>query len=212
MLLDLPYVFMKLIAHNVIIVIFMSSTDSDQVASKPSSDLLDFYKIDQLREIIERVYNANDMKRLSIKLSTAKWAHLSVIFINMKLVWHCIVNLYFMNYSHSMHIMSLLSPFTLFQCKIDKMIMFHAIAKFFDRCAGGTSLKKQLGVLYLSVPWNLRYAEKAYYDQLNTFASIYFFMWSFQHFMRPNFGTVKYWIFHLRTNLWMFAKCGKRDA
>ena len=126
----------------------MSSTDSDQVDSKLSSDLLDlyFYKIDQLREIIERVYNADDMKRLSIKLSTAKRAHLSVIFINMKLARHRIGNLYFMNYSHSMHIMSLLSPFTLFQCKIDKMIMFHAIAKFVDRCAGGTSLKKQLGV------------------------------------------------------------------
>ena len=147
-LLYLPYVFMKLISHNVIIVIFMSSTDSDQVDSKPSSDLLDlyFYKIDQLHEIIERVYNADDMKRLSIKLSTAKRAHLFVIFINMKLVQHHIVNLYFMNYSHSMHIMSLLSPFTLFQCKIDKIIMFHAIAKFVDRCAGGTSLKKQLGV------------------------------------------------------------------
>ena len=26
------------------------------------------------------------------------------------------------------------------------MIMFHAIAKFVDRCAGGTSVKKQLGV------------------------------------------------------------------
>ena len=39
-----------------------------------------------------------------------------------------------------------LSPLTLFQCKIDKMIMFHAIAKFVDRCAGGTSLKKQFGV------------------------------------------------------------------
>ena len=70
-----------------IIMIFMSSTDSGQVDSKPSSDLLDlyFYKIDQLREIVERVYNADDMKRLSIKLSTAKQAHLSVIFINMKL-------------------------------------------------------------------------------------------------------------------------------
>ena len=52
----------------------MSSTDSDQVDSKLSSDLLDlyFYKIDQLRKIVERVYSANDMKRLSIKLSTAK--------------------------------------------------------------------------------------------------------------------------------------------
>ena len=82
-----------------IIVIFMSSRDSDQVDSKLSSDLLDlyFYKIDQLREIVERVYNADDMKRLSIKLSTAKWAHLSVIYINMKLAGHRIVNLYFMN-------------------------------------------------------------------------------------------------------------------
>ena len=73
-LLQLPYVFIELISHNVIIVIFMSSTDSDQVDSKPSSDLLDlyFYKIDQLREIVERVYNADNMKRLSIKLSTAK--------------------------------------------------------------------------------------------------------------------------------------------
>ena len=147
-LLHLPYVFRKLISHNVIIVIFMSSTDSNQVDSKLSSDLLDlyFYKIDQLCKIVERVYNADDMKRLSIKLSTAKRAPLSIIFINMKLARHHIVNLYFMNYSNSMDIMSLLSPFTLFQCKIDKMIMFHAIAKFVDCCAGGTSLKKQLGV------------------------------------------------------------------
>ena len=59
----------------------MSYTDGNQVDSKPSSDLLDlyFYKIDQLREIVERVYNANDMKRLSIKLSTSQRAHLSVI-------------------------------------------------------------------------------------------------------------------------------------
>ena len=73
-LLHLPYVFRKLISHNVIIVIFMSSADSNQVDSKPSSDLLDlyFYKIDQLCKIVERVYNADDMKRLSIKLSTAK--------------------------------------------------------------------------------------------------------------------------------------------
>ena len=65
----------------------MSSTDSDQVDSKPSSDLLDlyFYKIDQLREIVKRVYNADDMKRLSINS------------INMKLARHRIVNLYFMN-------------------------------------------------------------------------------------------------------------------
>ena len=66
----------------------MLSTDSDQVDSKLSANLLDlyFYKIDQLREIVERVYNANDMKRLSIKLSTAQRAHLSVIYINIKLV------------------------------------------------------------------------------------------------------------------------------
>ena len=65
----------------------MPSTDSNKVDSKPSSDLLDlyFYKIDQISKIIERVYNADDMKRLSIKLSTAKQAHLSVIYINMKL-------------------------------------------------------------------------------------------------------------------------------
>ena len=52
----------------------MSYTDGDQVDSKLSSDLLDlyFYKIDQLREIVERVYNADDMKRLSIKLSTSQ--------------------------------------------------------------------------------------------------------------------------------------------
>ena len=30
------------------------------------------------------------------------------------------------------------------------MIMFHAVAKFVDKCAGGTSLKKQLGV-YVSL-------------------------------------------------------------
>ena len=73
-LLHLPYVFIKIISHNVIIVIFMSSTDSNQVDSKPSSDQLDlyFYKIDQLHEIVKRVYNADDMKRLSIKLSTSQ--------------------------------------------------------------------------------------------------------------------------------------------
>ena len=73
-LLNLPYVFVKKISHNVMIAIFMSSTDSDQVDSKPSSNLLDlyFYKIDQLREIVERVYNPDDMKRLSIKLSTSQ--------------------------------------------------------------------------------------------------------------------------------------------
>ena len=98
-LLHLSYVFIKIISHNVIIVIFMLSTDSDQVDSKPSSDLLDlyFYKIDQLHEIVIRVYNADNMKRLSIKLATAKRAHLSVIYINMKLAQHCIVNLYFLN-------------------------------------------------------------------------------------------------------------------
>ena len=52
----------------------MSYTDGNQVNSKPSSDLLDlyFYKIDQLCEIVERVYNVDDMKRLSIKLSTSQ--------------------------------------------------------------------------------------------------------------------------------------------
>ena len=66
----------------------MSSTDSDQVDSKPSSNQLDlyFYKIDQLRKIVERFYNADDMKRLSIKLSTSQRAHLLVIYMNMKLV------------------------------------------------------------------------------------------------------------------------------
>ena len=59
----------------------MCYSDGDQVDSKPNSDLLDlyFYKIDQLREVVERVYNADDMKRLSIKLSTSQQAHLSVI-------------------------------------------------------------------------------------------------------------------------------------
>ena len=73
-LLHLPYVFLEIISHNAIIVIFMSSTDSDQVDRKPSSNLLDlyFYKIDQLHEIVERVYNADNMKRLSIKLSTSQ--------------------------------------------------------------------------------------------------------------------------------------------
>ena len=63
--------------------IYIFSADSDQVDSKPSSDLLDlyFYKMDQLREILERVYNADDMKRLSIKLSTSQRAHLFVIWI-----------------------------------------------------------------------------------------------------------------------------------
>ena len=61
-------------------VIYLSYTYGDQLDSKPSSDLLDlyFYKIDQLHKIVERVYNADDMKRLSIKLSTLKQAHLSV--------------------------------------------------------------------------------------------------------------------------------------
>ena len=98
-LLNLAYVFLTKVSHNVMIVIFMSYTDSDQVDSKPSSNLLDlyFYKIDQLCEIVERVYNADDMKRLSIKLSTSQPAHLSVIDINMELALHCIINLYFIN-------------------------------------------------------------------------------------------------------------------
>ena len=56
------------------------STDSDQVDTEPASSLLDlyYYKVDQLREILERVYNADDMKRLSIKLSTSQRAPLSV--------------------------------------------------------------------------------------------------------------------------------------
>ena len=36
--------------------------------------------------------------------------------------------------------------YLIFQCKIDKMILFHAVAKFVDKCSGGTALKKHLGV------------------------------------------------------------------
>ena len=36
------------------------------------------------------------------------------------------------------------------QCKIDKMIMFHAIAKFVPNMSGGTALKKQLGLYVAS--------------------------------------------------------------
>ena len=34
----------------------------------------------------------------------------------------------------------------IFQCKIDKMILFHAVVKFVEKCSGGTALRKHLGV------------------------------------------------------------------
>ena len=64
----------------------------------------------------------------------------------MNLTLHLIVNLYFINFVNHDAYNEHFSPINLFQCKIDKMIMFHTIAKFVDCCAGGTSLKKQLGV------------------------------------------------------------------
>ena len=69
-----------------------------------------------------------------------------------------------MIYSDSLHFMKCLSPFTLFQSKIDKMIMFHAIAKFVDRCAGGTSLKKQLGVYVFSRTMKFKVCRKYYFE------------------------------------------------
>ena len=66
-----------------------------------------------------------------------------------------------------------LSPLTLFQCKIDKMIMFHAIAKFFDRCAGGTSLKKQLGVYVSSHTMKLKVLIRSLFESVKYFCILF---------------------------------------
>ena len=68
-----------------------------------------------------------------------------------------------------------LSPLTLFQCKIDKMIMFHAIAKFVDRCAGGTSLKKQLGVYVSSRTMKFKVLIIIIYLSVKYFCILFYF-------------------------------------
>ena len=68
-----------------------------------------------------------------------------------------------------------LSPLTLFQCKIDNMIMFHAIAKFVDRCTGGTSLKKQLGVYVSSRTMKFKVLIRIIYYSLEHFCMRFFF-------------------------------------
>ena len=56
-------------------------TDSDAHNTQPSENLLELYsyKLSQLREITNKVYNSDDLKRLSVKLSKENRAHLMVI-------------------------------------------------------------------------------------------------------------------------------------
>ena len=58
----------------------LSLTDSDTHDSEPSENLLDLYsyKLSQLRAITSKVYNSDDVKRLSMKLSKANRAYLTV--------------------------------------------------------------------------------------------------------------------------------------
>ena len=62
-------------------IIILYSTDSDARDTEPSENLLDLYsyKLSQLREITGKVYNTDDVKRLSLKLSKANRAMLTVI-------------------------------------------------------------------------------------------------------------------------------------
>ena len=54
--------------------------DSDQTDTAPPQELLHlyWYKLCQLHEIMTKVYNSDDLKRLQIKLATAKRAPLAV--------------------------------------------------------------------------------------------------------------------------------------
>ena len=58
----------------------LSLTDSDTHDSEPSENLLDLYryKLSQLRAVTSKVYNSDDVKRLSLKLSKANRAYLTV--------------------------------------------------------------------------------------------------------------------------------------
>ena len=60
---------------------FLYLTDSDAHDTQPSENLLELYsyKLSQLREITSKVYNSDDLKRLSVKLSKENRAHLTVI-------------------------------------------------------------------------------------------------------------------------------------
>ena len=57
--------------------------DSDAHDSEPSENLLELYnyKLAQLRDITNKVYNADDHKRLSVKLAKENRAHLTVCLI-----------------------------------------------------------------------------------------------------------------------------------
>ena len=61
--------------------LFLYLTDSDAHDTQPSENLLELYsyKLSQLREITNKVYNSDDLKRLSVKLSKENRAHLTVI-------------------------------------------------------------------------------------------------------------------------------------
>ena len=73
---------LKNLTYNIFSISFV---DSDQTDTAPPQELLHlyWYKLCQLRELMEKVYNSDDLKRLQIKLATAKRAPLAVnIFYN----------------------------------------------------------------------------------------------------------------------------------
>ena len=100
--------------------------------------------MEQLQEITHRVYNSDDVKRLSSKLAKEQRGQIGVrIFGVKRMIFNCVIPI-------DLSGKCLLNTFFGFQCKIDKMIMFHTTAKFVANCSGGTTLKRQLGVYIAS--------------------------------------------------------------
>ena len=100
--------------------------------------------MEQLQEITHRIYNSDDVKRLSSKLAKEQRGQIGVrIFGVKRMIFNCVIPI-------DLSGECLLNTFFGFQCKIDKMIMFHAIAKFVANCSGGTPLKRQLRVYVAS--------------------------------------------------------------
>ena len=120
--------------------------DPDTHDEEPSEDLLDlyYYKMEQLQEITHRIYNSDDVKRLSSKLAKEQRGQIGVrIFGVKRMIFNCLV-------PTDLSGECLLNTFFGFQCKIDKIIMFYAIAKFVANCSRGTPLKRQLRIYIAS--------------------------------------------------------------
>ena len=83
---------------------------------EPSEDLLDlyYYKMEQLQEITHRVYNSDDVKRLSSKLAKEQRGQIGVrIFGVKRMIFNCVIPI-------DLSGECLLNTFFGFRCKIDK--------------------------------------------------------------------------------------------